>query len=947
MNEPKLAVSETAQKSESLFYSLYEWCLNPILTVRDLFVHLQEEIGRYSILPLRWEREESMICIYLFVCAIVCCMDDYISWRPWILDPIGDDFPQIAFLLPIAQGIVNLPYLLRSFGNLRRVRKWRKEWTDYVGRVCGLLLEDREITPEEISGLGDGLSVMLRESLPDHFMSRRMKLNEGYRCQDLTHFDILTLVDRFIETHPSKETTIVVIGPRTAGAYFAPVVKEHLSNRGFRNVSWITLRPKRGISREENDALRRLLTKGVHVVLTDDYSNTGKTFRTLQKKLFEFGVPASRITILAPIHPTKPQVPLTLSPETRTITLEHSDLRKEEFLEPSNIEPLLQEYLGEEDCEAIAVHPNPEVDEINARLRLQYPDSFQVRLKRVYEVDLHYADRPPVRKRVLIKSAGWGWLGYHAYIAGMRLGGSIPTVFGLRHGLLFTEWLEGSAWNTQEGPGERIAILSSYIIRRTKHLRLIEDPRSQPPDLAWGWLEILRILRRVYGVRFGYVKQNALISRLKSSICPVPSLIDGRMRPGEWLVTDRGIVKLDFEQHAFGAPEFDIVDPAYDLAGTSFEFHLSPAEQNTLVEAYVAETGDGTVSDRILLYKLLYAVLAMRFALEKLQLHNPAAIAEALNQRYRWCWNFLVYTMNSFSSTLIGHRGQPQPNGTLLFLDLDGVFDSEVFGFPHTTVSGLTALALLRSGGVTVTPNTGRSIDHVRNYCMAYGFPAGVAEYGSVIFDTRQQREVPLIDDAVSDQLRRCREVLESVPGVFIDRDYRYSVRAYRFDARGTAGLNVHEATDVLKDHSLDKLKCITRAADTYFVGADTGKGNAIPWIKDSLRLGPGRVIAIGDSDEDLPMLTGADIAYAPSNCSAGIRRLAKQKRCRIASHPRQRGLLEICGEILGRNGHTGQRSILDAGKENTVHNLMFSLLRRAEQSRPRRFIALLNRRQL
>ena len=72
-----------------------------------------------------------------------------------------------------------------------------------------------------------------REPCPKDFLRRRMKLNEGYRCQDLTHYDALTLADRFMETQPSKSAKIVVIGPRTAGTYFAPLISHHLRSRGL------------------------------------------------------------------------------------------------------------------------------------------------------------------------------------------------------------------------------------------------------------------------------------------------------------------------------------------------------------------------------------------------------------------------------------------------------------------------------------------------------------------------------------------------------------------------------------------------------------------------------------------------------------------------------------------------------------------------------------------
>ncbi len=71
-----------------------------------------------------------------------------------------------------------------------------------------------------------------------------------------------------------------------------------------------------------------------------------------------------------------------------------------------------------------------------------------------------------------------------------------------------------------------------------------------------------------------------------------------------------------------------------------------------------------------------------------------------------------------------------------------------------------------------------------------------------------------------------CGKVLKNLPGVFIDPNYKYSIRAYRFISNRTKGLDVKEAEKILKVFELDKLRFITRQNDKYFVGKKMKKKN-------------------------------------------------------------------------------------------------------------------------
>src|SRR5262249_14928945 len=196
-----------------------------------------------------------------------------------------------------------------------------------------------------------------------------------------------------------------------------------------------------------------------------------------------------------------------------------------------------------------------------------------------------------------------------------RLAGEVPAVIGLRQGLLFSEWLDAG------GPGladaSLPATLGSYVANRVRRLPLSEDPCFQPPRYRWtGWDELSHLLRRVYGPYVGRLKRRALTHQLRRYVAPRPTVVDGHMRPGEWIGTWAGLRKVDAEQHNFGGGELDVVDPAYDLAAAAMEHSLSRDQVDELLGAYRRQGGDPAVSDRLILYDLLYGVVTMNRAAE-------------------------------------------------------------------------------------------------------------------------------------------------------------------------------------------------------------------------------------------------------------------------------------------------------------------------------------------
>src|SRR5438093_6920366 len=250
--------------SEQQFYSLYAWCLNPVLSVRELFDRLREELGRFERLALTWQQEESLINLYLFVCAIGC--------------GVADSSPG------------------------RAVARWRRDWDRAVDLVCDLLVAGPPAAGRW-AALRAELEELMKAPLPMKALGEKMRLPEAFRCQDLAHQDVIALARRLARALPDREAPVLIVGVRTAGAYFAPLVRALLAAEGWARVSWIAVRPELGLSRWEARQLRRLRHGDARVVLVvDDHPDTSLTVRLMLGRLARYGVRLDRVTLATPLH---------------------------------------------------------------------------------------------------------------------------------------------------------------------------------------------------------------------------------------------------------------------------------------------------------------------------------------------------------------------------------------------------------------------------------------------------------------------------------------------------------------------------------------------------------------------------------------------------------------------------------------------------------------------
>ena len=951
--ESERGASIHADLSEAGFYEKYDWCLNPRLTLDDQLHRLGEEVRHGAGLSPGWQRGECAINVYLLACGIACTVDDYLGRRVWDLALITERFPRLRLATATIRGLLGLPHAVRTSLGDRAVRRWRESWTRCVEMACEILVGSTAPDEERWKELWSAYEALRRTKLPPGLLRRRLRIPEGFRCQDLSHHDVLAMARRFADRRPDRRGALVVLGVRTAGAYFAPLAKACLATLGWPQVSWLTIRPREGLTGPERRRLRRLARDRAQWLVIDDHPSTGRTLMLVLAALERSGVDPAQITILTPRHPARPDWALPREApgagRVAVITLEPEETHKARLLTPRAVAPLLHDWFGKQGWRRVVVRTSPQVEAVNARFADHGRDGFQVRLQHLFEVQLGGDNGEPIVVHVVAKSVGWGWLGYHAYLAGTRLADFVAPVIGLRHGLLFSRWVgDPSGPSTGSSKTVPVATLAAYVARRTQRLRLSEDPGLEGHDDAWdGWKVLLGVLRRAYGPYFGRLKADLLRSQLRRFASPHPILVDGRMRPDEWLETPDGARKTDYEHHNFGPAEPSVVDPAYDLASAIFEFRLDDRAESDLLRAYAQATVDASVADRLLLYKLLSGTLAMQQAAIAAPLARSVRQGAQWNARYIDARTFLASQVHRACARLLPRRPEPTWSSPLFFLDLDGVFDCEVLGFPHTTPSGLTALALLQNDGLAVVLNSGRSLQHVQRYCRIYGLPGGVAEYGSVFLDAVGGREVALTTRSALEQLQDCREALRALPGVFVDEEYRYAVRAYRYQGGTTVGLADSEVQGLLSRSDFRELACITKSSDTYIVQRGITKGTAVAAVKHYLGRPETPVIAMGDSVEDVPMLETATTWYAPADCSLEVRKLALERGGRgegtghITVRSRQRGFLEAAQDLLRKQGlrPRDMPGLSRPARVRTAADLLVILLGVAERSQASRFL--------
>jgi hydroxymethylpyrimidine pyrophosphatase-like HAD family hydrolase len=876
------SVAPRACADEKAFYAHYGWCLNPQMNVGQAAAHLRDELQRLSSFPSGWQRREIAIHIWLLASGILNAADERLRGKTI----------RIAKLRRFATPIERVAALSER-GMRRQLRNWRDAWLVGLESMLPLLLG--EPTPV-------GFADVLSATIPLVLHGETVGVPSPFQRLDLTHEDVLALGRALMQRLPDRDAPIALIGLRTSGSYFGPLLRVQLAREGYRNVAFATLEPNKGVDAQERKALRALAARGCTGVLVDDPPHSGGTLLSAIAIAVQAGFRRDALFVLAPTHPAKRDWAKNF-PERMVVTLAPDAWHKRELMREERVAAQLAEYVG--DCEVTA---SERAERYTALLHSSSADARVPRMKRVYEV----------RARgeamfVLAKSVGWGFLGYPAFLAAERLAGRVPRLLGLRDGILYTQYVPQSG---EARP--RAEEIADYIAARARSLRPDAAPNALAVKSRNGAVRLLeKSLAGAYGRLLGTAMRPQVGAELRKLPCANPAWVDGNMQASEWIAGPGGALKTDFEHHGAGKAGVNVLDPAFDLAGAIINCDLSADDEQRLLDRYIEASGDADVRSRLFTAKLLAGIWNMSQAQE--QVLGPARDTEALaraHARFIRAWDFLtVETARHLGREIAGKRPSVW-RAPLVFLDVDGVIDRRLFGYPASTAAGVQALSLLAPGSTVL--NTARCVSEVKAYCEAYGLSGGVAEYGSYVWDALRQRGRLLVSEESLRQLETLRAKLQSLPGVFVDERYTYSVRAfcYRGKSDGLLASLLHSAKradigegavtplspvlvkQVIADLGLDRLRVHPTTIDTTVVAREVDKGTGLIALRDWV-LGPeAETIAVGDSDADLPMFKAATRNFAPANI--GCRSAARLLGCEIVSERYQRGLLQIAQRIAG-----------------------------------------------
>jgi hydroxymethylpyrimidine pyrophosphatase-like HAD family hydrolase len=766
-----------------------------------------------------------------------------------------------------------------------------------------------------------------------------VNIPSAFRKLDLTTFDVLALGREYITLFPDRRQPVLAVGLRTAGTYFAQLFRALLERAGYGIVETVTIRPDTGVAPRERVWLQQSARAGFQAVLLDDPPVTGETFADAADLLHRLGFATDRVVCLFPEGPSRRAGDLPALAHLRSVSLKPDQWHKGQLLDAANVEGRLTEYArGRGHASARVVTDSPAAQAFERRLAGISEDERRTRLKRVFEVRLE-TDRGTEETRfILAKSVGWGYLAYHAFLAARRLADMVPPLWGLRDGLLYVEWLP----QDNEPPGEAsrdqwIDSMADYVAARARRLPLPASASVRGQHKYNHGFELLdKMLSRAYGHRLlARLMRRRVRRRLAHVPCPLPTLIDGKMRPAEWITSEPKLLKTDFEHHGMGKNELNVADPAYDLAEAILQLSLSPSEEAWLLDRYRAASGDATVDQRLFLYKLLAGAWTMAGAVRNLEQPRLASRQQEFHRDYCRAWDFITEQTARHCGRLCVSDRALSWRGPLVILDIDGVIDRRIFGFPCTTAAGIQALALLHAHGLPIALNTARSVSQVRAYCQAYGCAGAVAEYGSYLWDAVNKRGRVLLSEEVLGQLDLAREALARLPGVFLHDGYQYAIRACTYDNGGPVPLPLPLVQRVLSARGLEQLTLHQTSIDSTITARQSNKGTGLKALLDWVGLTDAETIAVGDSEPDLPMFRAAKRSFAPAHIGCG--RMARILGCQIAPHPFQRGLLHIARSLVHPDGTRCPRCA--AGVLPRPGDDLFLDLLRAADEKPSRLL--------
>ena len=760
--------------------------------------------------------------------------------------------------------------------------------------------------------------------------SRVIRLPACFRSLDQDPADFGRLMERFAPLEPNLARPVLVVGLRSSGSYTAPLCAAYLRAAGYTRIATITLRPRQSMLPGEITAIKQAVSDSAVVMLSDDPPNSGASFVSVARDLEALGVEPRHIVIAAPL--IGDDVPEALTPY-RLVVLPGREWAIQDRVAGGAVGAALQALLEGERVQLNGPGGhlrNVDVKEVARATRLSLPPMVDLKsgspsrrhLRALFSVEV--VDHAGGRHELLVyvKGVGFGYLGQHSVAISRPLQDYLPAVYGVQDGLMFRAWLP-EAWNADALSAERSPELARrmarYVVARRAALRTPRDITERLGGEGPIWKQTSQFLLRLFGKLrlLGLPVGDHAARRLLRP--DVPSVIDGSMGRAQWFaepgLSERGILKVDFDERAFSNQDFVIdqlycYDAVYDLASAAADYDARTAESagaedfiETLKHEYEEATGSPISHERWTLHQLMHSVTHLHFMTDLARARQGTRYYAAMVQKLDAGRRAMSRAVQRYFRSRYFHDLPVPTDGPLCAIDIDGVLESDRMAFPATTPAGAHALRALIVHGHRPVLVSGRSLDEVRERCRAYSLPGGVAEYGATVYARDPERTVQLSGENAGERLGELRARLAMEACVHLDESYRSVVRAYRFDLKGERR-HLEAATLKLLAPELERLRLrrVDGAYQTDFVPEEVDKGKGLNRLRDMLGGADIPVaLAVGDGPEDLATFPIAVKAFAPGNAQDGVRKAARKlPNFHLTRGRAQVGLAEAAASVIG-----------------------------------------------
>jgi hydroxymethylpyrimidine pyrophosphatase-like HAD family hydrolase len=747
----------------------------------------------------------------------------------------------------------------------------RRDLTYLADVLARAVLDGEEVDEATATALtATAHAIRTSSKAPSTVSQMVARLPSAFRSFDQHPHDVAELVRRFAVSSPQRDVPVLAVGVRTSGAYLAPLAAAALRREAFADVGWLTMRPGIPPGRSDRRMLGRIAACGGEALVLDDPPATGTSIAATVAALCRSGIAADRITLLLSVLNSDGRLPVLLD-GARRVTLPWPDWAVHQHLLEASVASALSTMLPAE-VQVLGVQRQPP---LGSPARGHVLARYHVRLKDAAAREFYDRD-------LAVEGAGIGYFGRHALAVARALSGWVPEVLGFEDGLLYRAWLPTRGRPAAPPPA---AVVAEYVVARHRSLPAAQDQSRCLQGRQPVWEVAARILSRGFG-RAGVIVRGALVEPLVRELLHVerPSIVDGRMEPTCWALGAAKPTKVAFAEGAFSNYDLGCYDPVFDLAGAA-TVSGSAQYRRVLLDSFESLAGVIVDEERWLLYQLVHLWNAKRM--------DP-------RQRWRVCVEQAAAMQRYLASVFLSDLKRVD-SGPWCAIDVDGVLESETFGFPASTTAGMLALRALQAHGFRTFLATGRSLPEVRQRCAAYGLVGGVAEYGTVLYDHRAGEAIRLTSDEVQDQIDQLRRSLGALPALEVDPGYQHIVRLRQRDANGRTQAVPEAVVAAQLPPGAAGWRVIVGDGQTDLVPPGVDKGRAALALVE--RNDPGQAdrqrplrLAVGDTATDVPLFALASLPLAVGNASPA----ARTGGTPVLRDAYQAGLAAAAGRLIG-----------------------------------------------